>query len=264
MATAIVGTSPTAQAEDQRRTTVGMPARIDQIILPGSELEVRPLEDTRMPIVMRITASFRHGTDYRYDIVYYGLEPGKFNLEDYLKRKDGSSTGDLPSITVDIRPVLPPGQVEPNPLESKSAPFLGGYRTLLVLGSFVWLLGLFAILFVCRRKKGAAASGDDQPLSLADRLRPIVEDAIAGQITQVQQADLERMLLAYWRKRLDLENMKAAEAIVAIRDHEEAGGLLRQLEIWLHRPGSADEVDVAALLKPYQNLPANVLEPTHS
>ena len=53
--------------------------------------------------------------------------------------------------------------------------------------------------------------------------------------------------------------MKAAEAIGVLRDHEEAGGLLRQLELWLHRRDHNDSVDVAALLKPYQDVPADAL-----
>jgi len=32
------------------------------------------------------------------------------------------------------------------------------------------------------------------------------------------------------------------------------------MELWLHSPGPADKVDVAALLKPYQNLPPDALE----
>ena len=48
--------------------------------------------------------------------------------------------------------------------------------------------------------------------------------------------------------------------MAVLREHDEAGGLLKQLEIWLHRPGNAGEVDLAALLKPYQDLPADALE----
>ncbi len=249
----------TADASEARTTTVGVSKRIEQLVIPGSELVVKPRNDDRIPIVMRITASFRHGTDYRYDIVYYGLEPGKFDLTDYLKRKDGSSTGNLPAIRVEIKPVLPPGQIQPNRLESKPAPFLGGYRILLLVVAIVWVVGLIALLFVGRRRKPAADGADRPQLTLADRLRPAVEDAIAGKLTQSRQAELERLLLAFWRKRLNLEEMKAAEAISALRDHEEAGGLLRQLELWLHRRDHNDSVDVAALLKPYQDIPADAL-----
>jgi len=46
------------------------------------------------------------------------------------------------------------------------------------------------------------------------------------------------------------------DALATIREHEEAGALLVQLETWLHRPGTSEEVDIALLLEPYQNLTA--------
>jgi hypothetical protein len=249
----------TTDADEPRTSTVGMSNRIEQLVIPGSELEVKPRDDDRIPIVMRITGSFPHGTDYRYDIVYYGLEPGEFDLTDYLKRKDGSTADDLPAILVEVKPVLSPGQIQPNRLQSKPAPFLGGYRMLLLAAAIVWVVGLIALLFAGRRRKSADDGADRPQLTLADRLRPAVENAIAGKLSQSQQAELERLLLAFWRKRLNLEEMKADEAISALRDHEEAGGLLRQLELWLHRRDHNDSVDVAALLKPYQDIPADAL-----
>jgi hypothetical protein len=86
-----------------------------------------------------------------------------------------------------------------------------------------------------------------------------VESALAGNLSRAQQAELERTLLAFWRRRLNLDQTKAAEAMAALRSHPEAGALLGQLEAWLHRPGGAGEVDVNALLKPYQNAPPEAL-----
>jgi hypothetical protein len=255
------------RAEDRRNSTVGLAARIDQLILPGSELEAKPLADERTPIVLRITGSFPHGTAYRYDLEYYGLEPGEFDLKDYLQRQDGSSADDLPSIPVEIMTVLPPGQVKPNAVAPESSPYLGGYWMTLVAAATVWLVGLVAIIWWIRaehaRQHGSTTSSH-KPRSLADRLRPIVQDAIAGKTNEGQLAELERMLLAFWRKRLKLDNMNAADAIAALREHQEAGALLEQLEVWLHRPGNAGKVDVAALLEPYQDLPSDALEVVNS
>ena len=62
------------------------------------------------------------------------------------------------------------------------------------------------------------------------------------------------MLLAHWRGRLGLEQTDAAQAIGTLKQHPEAGALLNQLELWLHRPGTHDEVDVAELLAPYRDV----------
>lgn len=251
------------RAEDQRSATVGMPARIDQIVLPGTELEAKPLEDERTPIVLRITATYPHGTAFRYDLQYYGLEPGEFDLKDYLQRKDRSSLDQLPPLTVSIASILPPGQVKPNVLTIKPSPDLGGYWTMMTIAAAAWLFGLVAIIGWIRAKhtgrRGAGGTAS-RPATLAERLRPIVQDAIAGKTTEPQLAALERMLIAFWRRRLKLDEVNAVEAIAALRKHQEASALLEQLEVWLHRPGDAGNVNVAELLEPYQDLPADALE----
>jgi len=251
------------QAEDNRNSTVGLAARIDQIVISGSELEAKPLQDDRAPIVLRIVSAFRHGSAFRYDFEYYGLEPGEFDLKDYLQRKDRSSSEDLPSINVKIASVLPLGQIKPNAVVPRSSPDVGGYWMTMATVATIWLCGLVAIIWwICAEhaQKHRHATASQQPLSLADRLRPIVQDAIAGKTNEGQLAELERMLLAFWRKRLKLDDMDAADAIAALRKHQEAGVLLEQLEVWLHRPESSGEIDVAVLLDPYQDLPADAME----
>ena len=85
----------------------------------------------------------------------------------------------------------------------------------------------------------------------------MIRAALEGELDENQKGELERMLLAYWRRRLDLFDLKPADAIAQLREHEEAGQLLRQLEFWLHAPGTAESVDIGKLLKPYENLPAD-------
>lgn len=46
----------------------------------------------------------------------------------------------------------------------------------------------------------------------------------------------------------------------ALKSHPEAGPLLQQLEIWLHRPGVVGQIDVNTLLSPYRHLQANELD----
>jgi hypothetical protein len=176
----------------------------------------------------------------------------------------------LPQILVTIRSLLPKGQIEPHALVQSPAPWIGGYQLILIGFGIVWLGGLFAILFVGRKKHAASALAMRGPLTLSDRLRPMVEDAIAGRLSIGKQAELERLLLAFWRRRLGLENMKPGQALAVLREHDEAGLLLRQLERWLHAPKQAPNADVdatiKALLEPYARDSAVdwVSEPTSS
>ncbi len=238
-----------------------MSGHLDQIVLPGTELEALPDADRKSPVAMRVVRVYPHGNLLRYDLEYQAFEPGSYDLRRFLRRKDGSSTADLPPLPVQVTTLLPPGQVLPNDVGPNRSPSIGGYRTLLIVAGVAWVLGLVAILYVgfLRRRHAAFAQVRARPFSLADRLRPLVEGAMAGKLSQVELASLERMLLAYWRKRLGLEQADPAQAIADLRTHAEAGPLLEQLECWLHRPGPAAPVDPARLLAPYQDLPADAL-----
>jgi hypothetical protein len=244
-----------AFGQEAQRSAIGMPVRREQLVLPGSELEVVP-GDRKDPVVLRIVASYPHGTSYRYDLEYYGLDPGTFDLRKYLRRKDGSSSADLPSLPVTFEARLSADRFAPNDLPNRHLPWLGGYRLLLGLAGGVWIAGLAAILFWGRRRKAAGATADARPLTLAERLRPLVQKARTGELTLGQRAELERTLLAYWRTRLNLGELKPTEAFAQLRRHPDAGPLLAALESWLHRPGSAQDIDLAELLAPYQHLPA--------
>src|SRR5262245_48657168 len=221
-----------------------MTGRLEAVVLPGSELQATRLSDRKSAVDLRVVQVYPHGTALRYDLEYTGLEPGTHDLRDYLQRKDNSPTTDLPPLLVKVNPVLPPGQIEPNKLEIERGPRVGGYWFVLIGLAILWGLGFLAILasfFFPRRKRAATAT--DTPVSLADRLRPLVEGAAAGKLSQAELAGLERGLLAYWRRRLGLEVAEPAEAMEAMRKHSEAGPLLAKLEDWLHRPEPTGPVD---------------------
>jgi hypothetical protein len=254
LALMVSAANPPLRGQELRATSIGMPAKIEQLVLPGPELEVKALADRRQPIVLRIVKSYPHGTAFRYDLIYYGLDPGEYDLRDYLRRKDGSSTAGLPPLRVKIESILGPGQVLPTELEPRPSPTLGGYRVALVVLGILWVLGVILILVV-RRRRQEQVSLAARPLTLADQLRPLVERGVAGKLTVPQCAELERMLLAYWRKRLRVDGTRPAEAFAVLRAHPAAGTLLEQLESWLHRPGHNETIDVAALLRPYRDAP---------
>jgi len=238
-------------------TTVGMPQRIVDLILPGSPLEVLPIERDA-PMVVRILQTIGHGPDQnRYELEYYCLDPGEYDLAKFFRRVDGSSTDDLPAINVTVKSQLGAGQVKPHELLTRETPRVGGYRLWLILGGILWFFGLLALLFGGRKKLTPEEEAAKR-ISLADRLKPLVEDAMHGKLDDGKQAELERMLLTYWRGKLDLNDASAAEAITTLRKHETAGELLRQLEGWLHMPADRrQQVDVGKLLEPYRNIRAS-------
>src|SRR5947207_7634079 len=139
-----------------KETAVGASAKLEDVILPGSELEAKPIENRKVPVVLRVVRATRHGTAFRYDLEYYGLDPGTYNLCDYLRRADGTPAKDLPPLTVKVNALRPPGQVEPNKLAIDPGPRVGGYWLLVYGAAAVWVLGVVALVasfFFPRRKR---------------------------------------------------------------------------------------------------------------
>lgn len=235
--------------------TTGMDAQITDLIRAGSELEAKDLESTNSPIVLRVIQVFPHVDDFRYDLSFYGIVPGKYDLRDYLQRKDGSTMEGVAPIPVEILPVRPVGELVRPTLDLEKPPRVGGYKLALIAIGVFWFLILLLLIFGFKKKTEEQIAQRTKPVTLADQLRPLVKQAQSGELSQSGQAELERTLLGIWRKRLKLEAEEPAAAIIKLRKDEEAGALLRELEKWLHKPGSADDIDLAELLKPYEKLP---------
>ena len=133
-----------------------------------------------------------------------------------------------------------------------------GYKWLLGGAAALWVVAAIPLFLARRRHRESPIHPDAAPPpTLAERLRPMVEQARAGKLSTDQQAQLERLLLSHWQQRLGLESIAISDALTRLRAHPEAGALLRGLEDWLHRrPGSA-QVDIEAVLAPYRDVPSD-------
>jgi hypothetical protein len=238
---------------------VGMSIQLDQVVITGPELEVIPLSDEKQPLVLRIEAVWSHGSDFRYDFSFYGLEPGTFDLKSQLRRKDGSSLEEVQSIPVIIESILPPGKAEPAALEHHFIPVPGGYKQWMTTLGILWIAGLIGIAWSMRKRKktGDAASDATPPLSLGEKLEPLVKAVAAGNVSGNEKAELERLLLTFWSKKLDLKDLKSSKRIQKLKEHPEAKTLICAVEKWLHSPESVDEAEIQSILKPYR--PSNGL-----
>ena len=251
-----------AAAQHAAAQSAGLPGYLRDRVLPGSELEVAPA-DSLAPLVLRIAGARRHGDAWRYDFEYWAREAGEYDLRDFLRRADGTSLFEgadaLPALPVSIGSLLPQGLVPPHEPQAGRAPVLGGYRRLLAAAAVLWVAGLLAILATGQRRRRAALAAE-RPQSLDEVLRPLVERALAGSLSSGERAQLELGLVALWRHRLALEELRPEDVIERLRAHPEAGRLLASLEAWLHRPEASRDVDLGTLLAPYRDLPADALE----
>lgn len=242
-------------------TTVGMPARIEQLVLPGSELVVAHT-DRDEPLVLRIVATWPHGDALRYDLEFWALEAGQYDLRTKLARADGTALAaeDLPPIPVSVGAVLSDKSARPHLPGVARANRIGGYTKLAIAAGVAWVAGLAWLLWSGRKRQTAPQAAPARPRTLAERLRPLVERARDGQLTSSERSQLELSLVAYWRRKLGLQSERPEAAVVALRSHAQAGPLLVSLERWLHEPSPTEQVDIAALLAPYRELPADALD----
>lgn len=235
--------------------TVGMEGRFDTMVA-GPVLEPKPVTE-RTRVIVRIADTRPHGTLNRYDLRYVGLEPGQYDLRDYLIRPDGSSATNLDPMPVRIIGMLSKdhqGQLQEQSIRGLA--LFGGYRGIVIGLGVIWAL-CFIPLFLLRSKTRRVVKTQRAPAppSIVERLRPLVEDAVTGRITADGQARLELLLLSYWRTRLNLAGQDYESVLAALHAHPEAGKLFRHLEEWLHRPPGLAKVDVGTLLRPYRELP---------
>jgi hypothetical protein len=225
------------------------------VALPLAGLITKP-GDHRAPMLVRIAATQPYGTLTRYDMRYSGRVPGNHDLRDYLFTAEGLPATNLPALNVAVAGLLPTPHNGWLAEQDREPPSLfGGYRATLVVIVVLWALAFFAIWRLGRRPKPVTTVGPVQrEPTFAERIRPLVERAAAGTLSADEKATLERMLIAHWQRRLELTDAAGDELIQRLRQHTEAGVLLRALEDWLHRPPGRGEVRVEEFLAPYRNL----------
>jgi hypothetical protein len=223
------------------------------IQLPRKDYQLKPLDD-RTELILRIDQVSPAAGQFRYDFFYMGLEPGAYKLADFLIRPDGTRPDELGDLVIQVRAMLPEdhdGKL--NAYTPKPFPFIGGYRAMMIAAGVLWICGIVGYAWLTRKKKKVAAPVVVVPQpSFAELLRPLVEQAAAGNLTVQDQAQLERLLMGYWREKLSLADLRVSEAIARLKTHTEAGEVLRVVERWLHRPGGASKEEVSALLEPYR------------
>lgn len=224
------------------------------VALPRGDYQPRPLDD-RTPLILRVESVSRGaGGQFNYALHYIGLEPGTYQLSDYLVHPDGSLAKEIGGEVVQVRSVLPPDHDGVlNAYLPQPFPWFGGYRMLLGLLALLWLAGIAMFIFLGRNRTPVVVPlPAPPPPTYAQRLQPFVEAAAAGNLSATGQAELERLLTGFWRDKLAQPEPRMADAIARLKRHPEAGALLRALERWLHRPGGATREEVTGLLEPYR------------
>ena len=240
----------------QRSAAVGMFGSIKQVFLPGTELIPDPAVGPNAGfIVIRVDGVYPHGDGFRYDLTWSAEKPGRFNLSQSLRRRDGTASDNLPTILVEARSSLASDRFTPNPLRPVAGGWIGGYRVLLGLLAFFWLAGLFAFYWF-RPRPPAPAVPENTALSRLQQIREQLDVIIRSEtLAPADKARLELLIVAFWRELRQLEHAEPATLLTALRNDPDSGPLLIQLERWLYdRPQRTDAAELADLLLPLQRM----------
>lgn len=249
--TMMVGRALADEAPAQR---VGLPLIIEDQYLAGPLLEPVPRRDREPPLVVRILETKPAKDGFRYTFEVQGLDPGSYNLGEFLREAEAESGHSTHQVPLTIVTALPPGLPKPSELEAKPVPSIGGYRLVLKILGVLWVIGLLVIIYSFRKKKKAREVEAPKP-SLAERLKPLVQKAAGEELSSDEQAHLERYIVGHWREKLpEISGLQPVEAISRLRTHPEASPLILQLEEWLHAPNpKVSSDDLEPLLKPYRS-----------
>lgn len=215
------------------RPTIGVEGRIE-IAIPGPRLYAAPFTPGDA-LSVRIADATPTSKGFRYDLRYMAFGPGKYDLREYLSLAGNARPENLPEVAIVVDSILPknhPGELlstEVSPINLHSS-----YSLVMGLLWTLWGLLLIPILFYGRQRRAAPVAPPYNPTT-AERLRLLLERAADGTLSPEQQADLERLLMAFWSNRLNLSSERLAELIPHLRQHPAAGRQIALVEGWLHR-----------------------------
>lgn len=246
----------------------------------GPRLRAKPDQAITAPLIVRVLdepapagSTDAAASTPRYRIEFIGTVVGTYDLRELIEHADGSGAAALPPLPVRIDSELPSAHGTDLFLEDRPVPALRSwYRVGMILLVLAWLaIPVIAIVRrAMRRTPPVVVEPPAPPPTLADRLRPLVEAAMRGELSVPERARLELLLIDVWRDRLGLAALPPAQALIRLRRDPQAGELLRAVEGWLHAPatgasgasaaGSGSSVpaaDLAALLEPYRSIDAS-------
>lgn len=210
---------------------------------PGPPLRSR--EDLGPDLVLRIADRLTEGdAGSLYDLRIIARRPGALDLGQFLERVDGSPLEAPPVLPVLVRSILPVDHSGDLTSDARHPPpGMGGYRAAMIVLAVLFLLPPIVVLVrrLSRPRASPAPALADPAHAALLRMRALIDQMIAGDLSAERHAALERALIDDLRNRLAPRGARAVEDLRAIRSDAHAGELISRLEAVLHRRETNDE-----------------------
>ncbi|MEN8772988.1 MAG: hypothetical protein ABF380_07500 [Akkermansiaceae bacterium] len=239
----------------QTKAPLGFPGTLEDLYVPGSKIEIIPRTNNESSLVIRLLEVKPAADGFRYDLEIYALDPGSHRIADFLRYADNKAPVKDVDATFEVTTIHPldtlPKPSDPEPIEPEK---LGGYKTLIIVLGILWALILVTIIFY-RKKQTSDFVAKSPPPTLHEKLQVLVSAASQGELTDHEQANLERLILGHWKEKIpEIGALTPARALVELRIHPEASPLILKLEEWLHAPNkNLSREEILPLLAPYQD-----------
>ena len=232
--------------------TLKVPLGVEQaaiVTYSGPELAAAPYK-WGVAVNVRIAKVTERDGIRIYDVRYFVNREGTYDLRDYLAAEDGTSVSGLPAFKFQGDAKLAKNlDTRIRETEEMRIDVGGHYYEILATLFLLWIVWLLLLIFYRRpqmildQECGVAAP------TLAEILRRIQEQLVAGTLTVAGKAKMEMLLLQCWREELCLGPVPMRAAMSAIGGHERTGARLRKLQHWLHHPDSTvPREEIAAIL----------------
>ncbi|MEP3478576.1 MAG: hypothetical protein ABJZ55_04955 [Fuerstiella sp.] len=238
----------------------GLTAQL-QFSHPEASLQAAPDQSMDAEVLVRLERTGQAEGTFQYTLWFFGTVAGNYDLAKLIVTGDGLPLTDshaLPPMMAQIVSDLPPDRgTNLYEIKDPSLRAPGGYRAILIAFAVLWT----AVPIVLGYLRWKATRPEPEPEvipepTLSDRLRPLVQQASEGRLSVEEQSRLELLIYVFWQRRLSLPD-SMVDALPVMRRHDEAGGLLRSLEAWIHDEAtssqSLDSAKMEELLAPYQS-----------
>lgn len=197
-----------------------------------------------------------------YVLAYTLLEPEiDIDLSKALVSKTGQPVKELPPLVVSAKTLLSKdynGALKDYSL--KDVDSFKGYTARMVAATLLWFIaGVIAIYLIKPKKEEVVQEVKEKSPTVAELLAPLVNKAASNSLTTAEKSRLMTILMRYWQIKLDLKGMAADECIRSLREHEQAGVLLKALDGWLFNPKGINNAELKNVLEPYSGVLASDL-----
>ncbi len=215
-------------------TDIGMIHSL-QIDIPGERLAAVSM-DERAPALVRVEVLRETPDGYLYAIDFVALEPGEYDVMNYLRTAAGRPP-DAPPRMMTVERKLPDtfqGEIGIIPRRVGIPP--AWYKPTAWTFAVLWGLCLPALVFLKRKKAPLQVASQPGAPSLEERLKALLDGVGDDESKEVWQK-LEATLIHYLVEARNVSPAKAFDQLLELKRDGTAGPVIRQFERCLHAPG---------------------------